>query len=174
MTIETKRLYIVPSTMKDTADILKILSDEETMKFFVEGTYVQEQVEGILMKNEQKVEHYSIVLKETNKVIGKISFHPWFMKRTYEMGWIMNKDFTNQGYMSEATKAVLKYGFDTLKLHRIIATCQPENIPSKRLCEKLGMRLEGTFRQCIYVKDNEWWDELFYAILSDEYKKEMR
>lgn len=171
MTIETKRLFIVPSTMKDTADILEILSDEETMKFFVEGTYVQEQVEGILMKNEQQVEHYSVILKETNKVIGKISFHPWFMKQTYELGWIMNKEFTNQGYMTEATKAVLNYGFDTLKLHRIVATCQPENIPSKRLCEKLGMRLEGTFKQCIYVNEHEWWDELFYAILDEEYKK---
>lgn len=171
MNLETSRLYIVPSTMNDTEDILEILSDEDTMTYFVEGTYVQEQVEGILMKNEQTQEHYSIVLKDSNKVIGKISFHKWFMKETYEIGWIMNKEFTNNGYMTEAVKKVIEYGFDTLKLHRIVATCQPENIPSKRICEKIGMRLEGTFKKCIYVRDGVWWDELFYAILQEEYKK---
>ena len=174
MNLETNRLYIVPSTFEDTDDLLEILQDEETMKYFVEGTYVREQVEGILLKNEHVIEHYSVYLKATNKMIGKISFHPWFMDKTYEMGWIMNKEYTNQGFMTEATKAVLAYAFDTLKLHRVVATCQPENISSKRICEKLGMRLEGTFKQCIHAGDDQWWDELFYAILAEEYKKEMR
>lgn len=171
MKLETKRLVIRPSTIKDVIPIHAMLSNPKTMEFFVEGVYLIEQVEGLLEKNESEEHHYSVVLKESDQVIGKINFHPWFMKSTYEMGWIMNQDFTNQGYMTEAVEAVISYGFDTLKLHRIVATCQPENIPSKRLCEKF-MRLEGHFKKCIYYKDDIWWDELFYAVLESEYKKE--
>lgn len=170
MRLTTKRLLIRPSECKDNHDIFEILSNAKTMTFFVEGTYSMLQVEELLQKNIEKTEHYSLVLPETNKVIGKLSFHSWFMDQTYEIGWIMNQEYTNQGYMTEAVEAVLNYGFDTLKLHRVIATCQPENIASKRLCEKF-LRLEGTFLQCINYKDDIWWDELFYAILQSEYEK---
>ena len=65
--------------------------------------------------------------------------------------------------------ALLKHGFESLHLHRIIATCQPENAPSYRVMEKLGMRREGHFRQCFYRGEDHWWDEYFYAILEDEW-----
>ena len=142
------------------------------MTFFVEGVYTLEQVREIIFDNQKELKHYSIVLKESNQVIGKFSFHPWFMDNTFEIGWIMNSKYLNKGYATEAAEKLLDYGFNSLDLHRIIATCQPENYASKRLCEKLHMRLEGTFKQCIYVKDDVWWDELFYAILKEEYKKE--
>jgi RimJ/RimL family protein N-acetyltransferase len=170
MRLETKRVLIRPSVIEDAKAIHSFLSDPKTMEFFVEGPYLIEQVEGLLEQNETKEEHYSLVLKDTNQVIGKLTFHPWFMKETYEMGWIMHPDFTNQGYMTEAVEAMLSYGFDTLKLHRVVATCQPENIPSKRLCERF-MRLEGHFKRCIHYKDDIWWDELFYAILDTEYNQ---
>jgi len=169
MILTTKRLTIRPSTIEDTTAIHSFLSNPSTMAYFVEGTYSLEQVETLLAKNKSEEKHYSLVLNETNQVIGKLSFHPWFTPRTYETGWIIHPDFANQGYMTEAVQGMLDYGFDTLKLHRIVATCQPENIPSKRLCERF-MRLEGHFKRCIHVKDDIWWDELFYAILEAEYK----
>ena len=64
-------------------------------------------------------------------------------------------------------QATLKYGFKEMKLHRIIATCQPQNTPSYRVMEKIGMRREGYFRKCI-PHGNEWWDEYYYAILEEE------
>lgn len=171
MMFETARLNIRSSVLSDASDIHEMLSDEQTMTFFVEGTYTMEQVEELLSKNETSQHHYSLELRDTGKVIGKITFHPWVMPRTYEIGWIMNKDFTNQGYMTEAVKPFFDYGFDTLKLHRIIATCQPDNIPSKRLCDRY-LRLEGTHLKCIHVKDDIWWDELFFALIDTDYNKE--
>jgi ribosomal-protein-alanine N-acetyltransferase len=67
--------------------------------------------------------------------------------------------------------ALLDYGFTVLQLHRVIATCQPENPPSYRVMEKIGMRREGLFQKCIYRGDDQWWDECFYAILEDEWSK---
>lgn len=172
MNLTTARLIIRPAVLDDLDVLHAILSDEQTMTFFVEGPHDRTMVKSMLEGNDEDLEHYCIILCATNEIIGKISFAPWFMRKTYEMGWIIDKHHTGQGYMSEAAAAMLEYGFQTLKLHRIIATCQPENLPSKRICEKLGMRLEGTFKQCIHVTGDIWWDELFYAILRDEYKTE--
>lgn len=172
MNLDTERLYIRPVSLSDVDEIYEFLSNPKTMTYFVEGTYNKYQIEGMIEGNEKEPKHYAIIQKESNKLIGKATFSPWFMKDTYEIGWIMNSLFMNQGYMTEAAQAILDYGFHQLKLHRIVATCQPENISSKRICEKLGMRLEGTFLKCIHVQDDLWWDELFYAILQEEYKRE--
>mgnify|MGYP000002915548 CR=1 FL=1 len=172
MNLTTKRLIIRPAILDDLDAMHRILSDEQTMRFFVEGPHDKTMVKSMLEGNEEDPEHYAIILQDTGAIIGKLSFAPWFMKKTYEIGWIIDKEHTGKGYMTEAAEAMLEYGFNTKELHRIIATCQPQNLPSKRICEKLNMRLEGTFQRCIHVHDDTWWDELFYAILREEYKTE--
>lgn len=167
--IETDRLIIRPMQEKDIHSIHEILRDEETMSFFVEGPYSLSKVYELLNRNCKHPNHYTVMLKGSYRIIGKLSFHKWFMKDTFEIGWIFKKTAQNMGYCTEASKAMVDFGFTKLNLHRIIATCQPENISSKRVCEKLGMRLEGTFKKCIHVKDDIWWDELFYAILKEDY-----
>ena len=51
-------------------------------------------------------------------------------------------------------QALLDHGFNKMKLHRIIATCQPENIASYRVMEKIGMRQEG------FLKMHTSWRDL--------------
>ncbi len=170
MELKTERLIIRPMIMDDIESVHAYLNDEQTMRFFVEGTYSIKKVKEVIEKNQKDNNKYSILLKDTNELIGHISFHPWGMRKTYEIGWVFNKLYYNKGYATEAAKAVLQYAFTNLKAHRVIATCQPENIASKRIMEKLNMRLEGTFPKCIFYKDDIWWDELFYAILEEEYK----
>ena len=167
--IVTDRLIIRPMQERDVYAIHEILSDEETMRYFVEGTYSIDKVKELYNRCNMSPKHFTVMLKNSYRIIGKISFHKWFMKDTYEIGWIFNKLATNQGYCTEAAKAVIEYGFKELNLHRIVATCQPENIASKRVCEKNKFSLEGNFKKCIHYKDNIWWDELFYAILKEDY-----
>ena len=55
--------------------------------------------------------------------------------------------------------ALLRHGFETLGLHRVVASCQPENATSWRVMEKLGMRGEAQFRKCFQVDEATWLDE---------------
>jgi RimJ/RimL family protein N-acetyltransferase len=71
--------------------------------------------------------------------------------------------------MTEAARAVLRFGFTELKLHRIFATCRPANIGSARVLEKLGMQREGHFRQHRWMK-GAWHDSYLYAILDHEWR----
>lgn len=138
------------------------------MKYIPDGVYTEEKAQKFAEENMGDTpEKFAVVLKSENRLIGHMYFHKWFAPQTYEIGWVFNKAYQNNGYATEAAKALVDYGFDVLKAHRIIATCQPENPSSWRVAEKIGMTREAHFRKCI-LTDDGWWDELFYAILEED------
>jgi len=111
----------------------------------------------------------AVLERKSGDFLGHMVFHAWFAPMTHEIGWAFAREHQGRGYATEAGKALLAYAFETLACHRVIATCQPENPASWRVAEKLGLRREGHFRQCILRPNGEWWDEYFYALLAQEY-----
>lgn len=173
--IATQRLIIRPFVEDDWQAVAAYTTDPAVMAFMEEGVQTDEQTKDFVRQNAtgQEVTAYALSLNEAQTLIGHMVFHPWFAPRTYEIGWVLHPAYYRRGYASEAASALLRYGFDVMKLHRIIATCQPENPASYGVMEKIGMRREGHFRQCIYRgihQDQEiWWDEYFYALLVKEW-----
>jgi [ribosomal protein S5]-alanine N-acetyltransferase len=168
--IETQRLLIRPFQSEDWHDVVEYVSDPGVMAYIPGGPLNEAQAGEFMARNAgEQAEEFAVSLKAERKLIGHIVFHPWFAPRTYEIGWVFNKAYQGKGYATEAALAMLKYGFEVLGIHRLIATCQPENTPSYRVMEKLGMRREGHFQQCIYRGNNHWWDEYFYAMLEEEW-----
>ncbi len=140
------------------------------MTYIPEGSMSEDETRRYVQRQTgDEAEAFAVILKEDNCLIGHISFHPWFAVRTYEIGWVFQPTYHGQGYATEGAHALIRYGFEELDLHRVIATCQPENPASYRVMEKLGMQREGHFRKCIYRGDNQWWDEYFYAILREDW-----
>lgn len=172
MHIETSRLMIRPFQPSDWEDVLEYSSNPAVMHFIPIGVLDEKAVKEIVSEElSDETECYAIELKSNHQVIGHIIYHPWFMKHTYEIGWIINPCYQNLGYATEATRAIFAFGFNEQKLHRIIATCQPDNPASLRVAEKIGMRREGFFKQCIFIEDGVWWDEYLYAILENEWRE---
>ncbi len=167
--VTTKRLLIRTFQEQDWEAVYSYTSDEKVMHYMPEGVFNEEQAKKFIAENSNdKAKHFAIVSNNCEQVIGHIVFHPCFGDHTYEIGWVLNPAYQNQGFASEAARAVLDYGFNEKKLHRIIATCQPENIASYKVMEKIGMRREGYFKKCIpYGK--EWWDEYYYAVLREDW-----
>jgi RimJ/RimL family protein N-acetyltransferase len=88
-----------------------------------------------------------------------------------EFGWLIHRNYWRRGYGSELGKTLLDLGFGTLKLRRISAYCDAENIGSYRIMEKIGMRREGHFiksRRGNSSLNFEWRDVFYYAILHEE------
>jgi len=85
------------------------------------------------------------------------------------IGYVLNRLFWGRGLGTEIAGALLKLGFETLGMHRIFATCRPENIGSQRVLEKNGMRREAHFRKHAWMK-GRWVDSYLYAILDEEWK----
>ena len=179
--IETQRLRIRSFQPNDWQAVYDYTSDPAVMMYIPEGLgagtdqgivepFTPEQARAFVADNMSEQAHFvAVLLKRTDMLVGHMQFHSWFAPQTYEIGWVFNRAYHGQGYATEAALALLQYGFESLHLHRIIATCQPENVASWRVMEKLGMRREAHFRKCIRRPDNRWWDEYFYALMEEEW-----
>jgi ribosomal-protein-alanine N-acetyltransferase len=82
------------------------------------------------------------------------------------VGYWMGRPFIRQGYMTAAVRAVIPFGFTSLRLHRIEAACIPTNNASVRLLEKTGFVREGFAREYLCI-NGTWQDHLLYARLKD-------
>jgi RimJ/RimL family protein N-acetyltransferase len=170
--IETQRLRIRSFQPNDWQAVYDYTSDPDVTMYIPEGPFTPEQAKAFVADNVGEQAHFVAVLLKTDDLfVGHMEFHPWFAPQTFEIGWVFDRAYRGQGYATEAAMTLLQYGFETLHLHRIIATCQPENVASCRVVEKLGMRREAHFRKCIRRPDNGWWDEYFYALLEVKWFK---
>ncbi|WP_368655238.1 GNAT family N-acetyltransferase [Ornithinibacillus sp. 4-3] len=129
------------------------MSDEKTMYYLPKDTFTEDDTIKFIEKHScGNPEAYPVVLLGTNEVIGHIIFEKYFGKHTYEIGWVFNKMFHGNGYTTEAAGAMIAYTFETLNLHRVVATCQPENTASYRVMEEIGMRREGFLNNVFPIK----------------------
>ncbi|MCA1059431.1 GNAT family N-acetyltransferase [Rossellomorea aquimaris] len=112
---------------------------------------------------------HALVDERVDKVIGagEIIINS-FTNRAGEVGYILHPDYWGKGIGTLVGKALVNKGFSELKLHRISATCHPQNISSQKVLIKIGMTLEGRIRH--HMKLNEGWrDSLLYGILENEW-----
>jgi RimJ/RimL family protein N-acetyltransferase len=111
-----------------------------------------------------------MVLKGEHKVIGCVGIGVTSKEqRQASIGWMLGGQYQRQGLATEAARALVDFGFNSMGLHRIFARTGKANARSWRLMERLGMRREAHFRQSHKVGD-EWDDEFLYAILAHEWK----
>lgn len=188
MIIETKRLTLRPFTVADALDVFEYLN-EPTVHCFADMKVdtLADAVNAVVERAEDDELYLAIVLKETDTVIGEISAIPeasasdekstW--RDTFSPCWILHPDYHGNGYAYEAAYAFLDYLFNEKGARRIYAYTEDDNVASQKLCEKLGMRREGLFREFVsFVKDEEgnpiYENTYQYAILKKEWKSELR
>jgi [ribosomal protein S5]-alanine N-acetyltransferase len=85
------------------------------------------------------------------------------------LGYWIGAPYARRGYMAEGLALVLSEAFRGMKLHRIEANIQPENIPSRRVVQKLGFRREGYSPRYLKIA-GRWRDHERWAILREEWK----
>jgi ribosomal-protein-alanine N-acetyltransferase len=168
--LETAHLRIRPFAVDDWQAVHAYTGDAAVMQFVDGRPMTEAQTRQFIVENMgDEAKHFAIELREGNHLVGHLAFHLWFGPRTYEFGWVLHPRYHGQGYATEASAAMLRYGFESLRLHRVIATCQPENAASWRVMEKLGMQREAHFRKAHLLDGETWWDEYFYAVLEEEW-----
>ena len=168
--IRTPRLILRAIAPADWPAIHRYMSDPVVTRWLPEGPLDEAQAEAFARKNAGRTARaIAIVERESGRLVGHLVFHPWLGHITHEIGWAISSDHQGRGYATEGALALMDFAFSKLGRHRVIATCQPENVASWRVMEKLGMRREAHFRRGLYQKTGEWWDEYFYALLADEY-----
>ena len=112
---------------------------------------------------------FSIIAKENGVMIGVGEFNIRdFTNKVGEIAYIINPDYWGTGFGTEVANQLIEFGFKEFNLHRIYATCDPRNIGSSKVLEKVGMIREGRLREDLLIKDG-WCDSLIYSILEQEW-----
>lgn len=130
-------------------------------------------VESVMRDARESPRQYytlAIVTKADNRLIGRCGFDrggPHLAEGA--LGYSLHRDHWGQGYMTEAIRALIGFGFAEVKLHRIMAEADPLNVGSWRVMEKVGMRREGHLREN-FLLDGAWCDSYLYAILDREWE----
>ncbi len=123
----------LPESVPDLDDIKKLI------KWFIERDFKN-------IKNGFVGTNLVICLKKPKKIIGWCRLQPFDpLPDKKEIFFGLSPDYWNNGYMTEAASAVLKYGFKELDLEEIVAGVKPDNIASIKVLEKIGL----TFRKII-------------------------
>lgn len=177
--METERLIIRRFLPEDWKDLYEYLSIPEVVFYEPYEVYTEEDCKKTALKRYEAKEEssfFAVCLKENNKMIGNLYFSQEepveFM--TFEIGYVFNPNYYGKGYATEACKRILKYGFEELNAHRIIAGANVNNSASWKLLERLSMRREAHMLQNAFFKRTEngdpiWHDSYHYAILSNEW-----
>ncbi len=85
--------------------------------------------------------------------------------QTGSLGYWVGERYAQRGYTRNAVRAVLRFAFDSLSLHRVEAACLPQNEASRRLLESTGFRLEGYARDYLRI-NGAWRDHVLFGILA--------
>jgi len=169
MKIETEHLIIRHFQPTDEADLCEYLLQRVNAEFEAYPDFTPDKVKDELKYRCESDEFFAIELKSIAKVIGNI----YLGKRadnTLELGYVLNENYHNKGYGSEAAKAMLEHAFRN-GVHRIYACTAPQNTPSWKLLEKIGLKREAHFIKNVSFHTDEngnpiYWDTYVYAALN--------
>jgi len=116
----------------------------------------------------------AIALKDTNSLLGDCAFQVQADDPHQAMiGVTLAREHHGQGFATEALSGLLEMLFDHLKLHRVIANADVENVASWKLLERLGLKREAHLRLSLWFK-GRWADEYLYAMLSEDWIRHSR
>lgn len=113
---------------------------------------------------------FAILDVSSEQLVGAVGLTLDQMARRAELGYWVGAPFWGKGYATEASEALLHYGFTELKLNKIHASHFTRNPASGRVMQKLGMELEGVLKQHA-LKWDEYVDLAVYGILAETWQK---
>jgi len=177
MQITTERLALREFGEEDWPVVLAYQSDPRYLRFYAWERRTAEEVRAFVQmfidqQRERPRRKYqlAITLRPGEQLIGNCGIR---LKsagaRDADIGYELAPEQWGRGYATEAARALLRFGFEELKLHRIWAWCLAENVASTRVLEKIGMQREGRLRESEWLKQR-WHDTLVYGILEHEWK----
>lgn len=173
--LETERLLLRPVTLNDVSDLFSYASDPELTLYLPWPAHKSKEdsrqiiEEWLLAYQTNQPAPWGIIDRSTKKLIGTIGFVA-YKPDDYraELGYALSRIYWGQGFMLEAARTVIEYGFEH-GLNRIYAFADPNNKRSQRVLEKVGMVCEGTLRECVFQK-GQFCDQKLYSILKREWK----
>ena len=156
MILETERLYLRKLTPADRAALCETLQDKEAM-YAYEHAFSDEEADAWLARQIARDQEdgfglWAVIRKEDGAVLGQwgITMQDVHGTRVPEIGYLLARKYWHKGYATEAARACKQYAFETLGLPAVYSIIRENNLPSRRVAERNGMRVVGTLVKHYY------------------------
>lgn len=169
--LDTERLVLRELRADDDRALHPLFADPEMMRYWGEP---HDSLAATTAMVNRIIEAYwaqagiewAVTLRDGGELIGKVCHHR-LIKAHFrsEIGYILARPHWGHGYVHEALRAIIAFGFDTLKLHSIEAQLDPNNVRSARVLERLGFVKEAHLRENYFVHGG-FVDTAIYSLLA--------
>ncbi|MEK5096349.1 GNAT family N-acetyltransferase [Bacillus sp. FSL W8-0848] len=174
--LETERLIVRKMELQDAETLYHYWSDPLVTKFmnitpFTNVAQAEDMIQLINgMSLEGRANRFSIVVKETNEVIGTCGFNTIDEENSRaEIGYDLGRAHWGKGFAAEAVKTLVRHGFLDMGLNRIEAKVEPENKDSIKLLGRLSFQKEGLLREYEKAK-GVFIDVYMFSLLKREFR----
>ena len=178
--LESERLLYRKFKLEDFSVVYDWMSHLENMKYRSSDPKSQSEVIEFIQRSiacaqqeECRDFPFAVVRKEDNALIGSCGI-TYVNDYTADIHWELHRNYWRNGYGTEIGHTLLKFGFEQLHMHRIIADCNVLNRGSYRVMELNGMRREAHYVK--FYRGNKalnyaWCDKFGYAMLEEEWRQ---
>ena len=168
--LRSPRLFLRPPVMADHAAWAALRAGSRAFLEPWEPTWPEDDLERSAFR--RRLRRYTAELR------GGLTY-PWFVfdaasrellggvTQAGTLGYWMGARHAGRGIMTEAVGLVVRFAFTNLRLHRLEASCLPENIRSIRLLQKVGFSREGFARRYLCIA-GDWRDHILWGLLADD------
>jgi RimJ/RimL family protein N-acetyltransferase len=174
--LRTQRLALRPFRHGDEADVLAYRGRDDVCRYLpfdpIDGAGAQPFIADRMAATQIAADGDRIILAVVldGRVIGDVLIRTAkIVDQQAEIGWVFNPGFHGHGYATEAARELVRIAFDDLRMHRVWAQLDPQNVASARLCERLGLRQEAHLREESWFK-GQWGDLAIYALLRSQWR----
>jgi [ribosomal protein S5]-alanine N-acetyltransferase len=172
--LHTDRLVLRPYSLADVPHLIRLAGTREVAAttLRIPHPYREQDAVDFIASCQVDFEldrcaRFAVMLRESGEFCGGAGLRIERWQHQGELGYWLGVPYWGKGYATECARAVVHYGFDDLKLHRIYASHLAHNPASGRVLQKIGMRREGRLRAHIFKWD-KFYDAEFYGILSTD------
>ena len=169
---ETERLILRQVVKGDAEAIQKAFNHKDIYHVTTHITHpytlqnAKDFIRKTIIESQSGVGYYfAMILKQSGELIGEC--HIIHIRRKHmkcEIGFGINPNYWDRGYATEASRELIRYAFEDLKMHRIEAETMASNVASRRVLEKLGFTLDGICREQ-YKQRDKHVDFAHYGLL---------
>lgn len=168
-----KRVFLRFPTRRDTEEFLALnRASTRLHQGLVSPPTRPTQFDAFLKRSRRADSKCFLICRVQDRaILGSINLSQIFLGafRSAYLGYYIGEQYSGQGYMTEAFYLILRYAFEQLKLHRLEANIQPQNVASIALVKRAGFVREGFSRRYLKVC-GRWRDHERWAIIAEDWK----
>lgn len=154
--LETPRLVLRTLTLSDRAALCETLQDREAMYAYEHAFSDREVDEWLTRQLERYVRDgfglWAVIRRQDGVFLGQcgLTMQPFGERQVPEIGYLLARRYWHCGYAAEAAAGCRDYAFDRLGLEEVYSIIRENNLPSRRVAVRCGMRVVGTLVKHYY------------------------